>query len=66
MLRGGGSGVVIRTIDGNTLNKQLRTATRGGLSALVLDYVLTTPHQNVNMLQNVTETSGFNRSFGMA
>lgn len=56
---------MIRTVDGNTLNKQLRTAARGGLPAMVLDDELT-PHQNVNVLQNITEASGFNRSSGMA
>jgi len=49
---------MIRTVDGNTLNKQLRTATRGGLPALVLDYVLTTPHQNVNLLQRLPALTG--------
>jgi len=52
---------VIRTVDGNTLNKQLRTATRGGLPALVLGYVLTTPHQNVmcyKMLQRLRALTG--------
>jgi hypothetical protein len=57
---------VIRTVDGNTLNKMLRTATRGGLPALVLDDVLTTPHQNAHVLQNITEASGLKRSLGMA
>ena len=46
--------------------KQLRTATRGSLPALVLNDVLTTPHQNANVLQNITEALGLNRSFWMA
>ena len=54
---------MIRTVDGNTMNKQLRTATSRGLPALVLDDVLTTPHQNANVLQNIMEASGLNRSF---
>ena len=62
----GESRVVIRRVDGNTLNKQLRTATRGSLPALVLNDVLTTPHQNANVLQNITEALGLNRSFWMA